>query len=254
MELSARSLAKGAVNWVIGPLGIEVVRKDHHDWSDTRNFIPIEDTLAGAKLLGLSVGDYIDTVLNNIPGATQFTIDEMKRLGVFDGAVATVLEIGPGSGRYLEKTIAACSPGHYEIYETSKPWASFLVREYRVIQQPTDGRGLASTLDASCDLVHAHKVFSSIPFVPTVTYWGEMERVARRGAHIVFDIMTEACLDAETVGKWAASGIDNGAYPAAMPRSVAIEAFAANGCDLIGSFLVPMGEEGQTETFVFRKN
>ena len=124
MEMSARSLAKGAVNWTIGALGVEVVRKSHHDWSDTRNFIPIEVTLAGAKRAGLSVGDYIDTVMNNIPGATQFTIDEMKRLGVFGRPVGTVVEIGPGSGRYLEKTIAACSPGRYEIYETSEPWAS----------------------------------------------------------------------------------------------------------------------------------
>jgi hypothetical protein len=253
MELSPRSLAKGAMNWVIGPLGVEVVRKDRHDWSDTRNFIPIEDTLAGARRAGISVGDYIDTVLNNIPGATQFTIDEMKRLGVFDEAAGTVLEIGPGSGRYLEKTIAVCSPGRYEIYETSQPWAAFLVREYRVTQQPTDGRGLTSTPDASCDLVHAHKVFSSIPFLPTVKYWGEMARVARSGAYIAFDIMTEACLDTATLRKWAASGIDNGAYPAAMPRKVALEFFAETGCALVGSFTVPMGE-GRTETFVFRKN
>jgi len=211
MDMSARSLAKEAMNWVIGPLGVEVVRKDRHDWSDTSNFIPIEDTLAGARRAGLSVGDYIDTVLNNIPGATQDTIDAMKRLGVFAAPVATVLEIGPGSGRYLEKTIAACSPGRYEIYETSLPWAAFLAREYRVIQQPTDGSALASTPDASCDLVHAHKVFSSIPFMPTVKYWGEMARVARGSAHIVFDIMTEACLDPATIRKWAASGIDNGA-------------------------------------------
>jgi hypothetical protein len=252
MEVSARALAKEAVNWVIGPLGMEVVRKADHDWSDTRNFIPIEETLAGARRAGLSVGDYIDSVLNNIPGATQFTIDEMRRLGVFADPVQTVLEIGPGSGRYLEKTIAAASPSRYEIYETSLPWASFLVREYHVVQQPTDGVGLAASANGSCDLVHAHKVFSSIPFMPSIKYWGEMVRVARRGAYIVFDIMTEACLDAETLRKWAASGIDNGAYPAAMPRNAALDFFAASRCDLVGGFQVPMGE-GRTETFVFRK-
>ena len=128
----------------------------------------------------------------------------------------------------------------------------FLTREYRVIHQPTDGRGLSSTPDGSCDLVHAHKVFSGVPFLVTVTYWGEMVRVACCGAHIVFDIMTEACLDSGTLRKWVASGIDNGAYPAAMPRTIALEFFAERGCTLVGSFLVPMGK-GHTETFVFRK-
>lgn len=252
MDFSARSLAKDAVNWVIGPLGVQVVRKGQHDWNDTRNFIPIEETLAAAKSRGMSIGDYIDGVLNNIPGATKFTMDELGRLGVFAKPIDCVLEIGPGSGRYLEKTIAACTPKRVEIYETSLPWASFLASQYHVTLQQTDGHSLAPTSDHSCDIVQAFKVFSSIPFMPTIKYWAEMLRVARSGAFIIFDIMTDACLSPETVWRWTASGVDNGAYPAAMPRSTAVDFFASAGCTLVGSFLVPMGV-GQTETLVFQK-
>ena len=249
--MSFRRSTKNALNWLVSPFGLEIRRRTH-DWSDTRNFIPLEETLAASERMGLSVGDYIDKVLNNIPGATQFTIDEMSRFGTFSQAIQTVLEIGPGSGRYLEKTLALCSPSRYEIYETSVPWASFLVKRYGVVFQPTNGGLLNSTTDASCDLVHAHKVFSTIPFLPTIQYWSEMVRVARRGAYVVFDIMTEECLDMPTLKEWRLSKIDNGSYPATMPRAVAIEFFTTNDCSLVGSFFVPMGK-GRTEAFIFRK-
>ena len=112
-QRSPRSLAKRALNWAAAPLGVKIVST--HDWSNTRNFIPFEITIKAAQGAGLSIGDYIDSVINNIPGATQATIDGMSRLGVFSGQIAKVVEIGPGSGRYLEKTIEACSPSQYEI-------------------------------------------------------------------------------------------------------------------------------------------
>ena len=250
-QRSPRSLAKRALNWAAAPLGVKIVST--HDWSNTRNFIPFEITIKAAQGAGLSIGDYIDSVINNIPGATQATIDGMSRLGVFSGQIAKVVEIGPGSGRYLEKTIEACSPSLYEIYETAGPWASYIVSKFNVALQPTDGKTLRSTPEGSADLVHAHKVFNSIPFVETYSYWTEMARVARSGAHVVFDIMTEDCLDSSTLEKWVAEETGNGVYPAIMPRSLAIECFESRGFALVGTYIVPLGP-GRSETFVFRKN
>ncbi|MBI1361460.1 MAG: methyltransferase domain-containing protein [Alphaproteobacteria bacterium] len=251
MQTSPAKRVQAAINKVVGPLGIRVVR-NRHDWSDTQNFIPLKGTLAAAQKASLSVGDYIDTVMNNIPGATRFMIDSLHKLGVFDDAVASALEIGPGSGRYLEKIVEACRPARYEIYETAKPWANYLVSRHNVILQPTDGSSLAPTADASCDLVMAFKVFSSIPFMPTIRYWLEMQRVTRPGGRIVFDVMTEDCLPPGAIATWAASGINNGAYPAVMPRRPMLALFDTAGFALVGSFRAPMGV-GQTETFVFRK-
>ncbi len=251
--MSLKSLARSTVNRAMAKVGVQVVRADsQHDWNDTRTFIPLETTLRKAKEAGLSVGDYIDAVMNKIPGATQQTIDEMARLGVFAKPLRRVLEIGPGSGRYLEKTIAACHPEAYEIYETAAPWAKYVTENYPVVLQPTDGRSLAASANASVDLVQAHKVFSGIPFLPTCFYWTEMARVLRPGGYAAFDVITEDCLDGATLEKWLRSEIDNGAYPAVVPRAVVTTYFGGHGFDLVGTAMIPIGP-GTTELFVFRK-
>lgn len=247
-----QSLRK-AVNGIIGLAGLELVRKGGHDWTDQTQFIPLRETLAAARQSGLSVGDYIDSILNDTPGATAVTIEAMTRLGALERRGGRVVEIGPGSGRYLEKVKGLLAPDHYEIYETSREWTAYLVEAYGVTAQPCDQRSLAGTATASADLVHAHKVFSSINFMPTCRYWPEMARVTRPGGYCVFDIMTESCLDPETIEKWAASDTDAGSYPTATPRQAAVSFFESRGFALVGSFLAPFGH-GRTELLVFRKS
>jgi hypothetical protein len=261
MNLLTRSFRAKATGMVLGvasmaaaPFGLEVDNKrtHAHDWSDLASYIPFEPTLQAARQVGVSVGDYIDSVMNGTPNATQATIDQMAALGVFAAPIETVVEIGPGSGRYLEKTLKACPSARYEIYETAQKWATYVAEKYGAIWQPTDGRSLAATPTGSVDLVQAHKVFSSIPFLATARYWLEIFRVTRPGAFAVFDIVTEACMTPELVTRWVSSGRGSASYPALTPRAVAIDTFASNGFGLVGSFIVPMGP-GTTETFVFRK-
>jgi SAM-dependent methyltransferase len=249
---SILSLARVTVNRVLSPLGIEIIRRRGHDWGDTRTFLPFEQTIASAARRGLSLNDYIDEVINKIPGATQATIDGMKNLGVFARPIHSVVEIGPGSGRYLEKTLAQCAPERYEVYETAIPWAAYVRDKYHVVLQPTDGRTLSSTFDESADLVQAHKVFCGIPALPTFRYWAEMARVCRSDGHAVFDIVTEDCLDLDALRDWIGSSTEYGPYPATIPRRTAIEYFASRRFDLVGTFFIPLGT-GRTEVFVFRK-
>jgi hypothetical protein len=246
--------AKTVINWALAPFGVRLVRKNGsaHDWKKIDTFIPFEATLEAARSAGLSVGDYIDSVMNRIPGATQATIDEMSRLGVFSDKIETVVEIGPGSGRYLEKTLKACTPSRYEIYETAGLWADYVAEKYNVILQPTNGRSLAATPDSSADLVQAHKVFSATPFLTTARYWLEMCRVVRPGGFVVFDIVTEACMDPAAVNGWVSSqGVDS-TYPAMVAHTTAVDFFASQGLSLVGRFFIPMGP-GKTEIYVFRK-
>jgi hypothetical protein len=163
-----------------------------------------------------------------------------------------VLEIGPGSGRYLEKTLLECAPERYEIYETAGPWATHLEQTYPVVRRPTDGVTLAATSDDSVDLVQAHKVLSGTDLLATLRYWSEMARVAAPGGYVVFDVVTERCLSPETVDRWVASGLQTGSYPAAVPRQSACDFFSSRGFRLAGSFTVPMGP-GTTEVLAFQK-
>ncbi|MGW8379042.1 methyltransferase domain-containing protein [Streptomyces sp. ODS28] len=246
------SVVKSGVKRLLGRAGFDIVRSTNNR-GGVDDFIPFEATVQAARKAGLPVGDYIDEVMNGTPGATQSTIDELRNRGVFAGGPDTVLEIGPGSGRYLEKTLKECSPARYEIYETAAPWADYLVATFGVVARPTAECSLAPTADGSVDLVQAHKVFNTLTFLGSSRYFFEMARVARPGGRIVFDVMTENCLDPATMHAWATKGgAGHDSYPAAMPRRVCVDLFATLGCRLESAFLAPLGF-ASTEVLVFRK-
>ncbi|MFF0130324.1 methyltransferase domain-containing protein [Streptomyces mirabilis] len=248
----ATSVLKSGIKRLLGRTGFDIVRSTNNR-GGVDDFIPFEATMRAARAAGLPVGDYIDDVMNGTPGATQSTIDELRGLGVFAADPDTVLEIGPGSGRYLEKTLKECLPGRYEIYETAAPWADYLVDTFGVVAQPVAGFTLAPTPDGSIDLVQAHKVFNTVTFLGASRYFLEMARVTRPGGRIVFDVMTETCLDPTTMRAWATEGgAGHDSYPAAMPRQTCVDLFATLGCSLEASFLAPMGV-ASTEVLVFRK-
>ncbi|MFD7032239.1 class I SAM-dependent methyltransferase [Streptomyces sp. NPDC059917] len=248
----ATAALKSGLKRLLGRTGFDIVRSTNSR-GGVDDFLPFEATVRAARSAGLSVGDYIDEVMNGTPGATQATIDELRALGVFAADPRTVLEIGPGSGRYLEKTLQECSPDRYEIYETAAPWAGYLVDTFEVIARPTAECSLAPTPDGSVDLVQAHKVFNTVTFLSASRYFLEMARVTRPGGRIVFDVMTETCLDPATMRAWAAQGgAGHDSYPAAMPRRACVDLFATLDCALEASFPARMGF-ASTEVLVFAK-
>jgi len=93
-----KSVLKSGVKRLLGRTGFDIVRSTNN-LGGVDDFIPFEATMKAAKGAGLSVGDYIDEVMNGTPEATQSTIDELRTLGVYEAKPNTVLEIGPGSGR-----------------------------------------------------------------------------------------------------------------------------------------------------------
>ncbi|HEX3625626.1 MAG TPA: hypothetical protein VH280_09390 [Verrucomicrobiae bacterium] len=244
---------RNGINRMLGAFNCEIVRKSGrpHDWSDVGQFIPLEETLSGARKAGLTVGEYIDTK-HNVPGATRATHERLVALGVFKDRIDRVCEIGPGSGRFVEKTIQACKPSHYEIYETAGPWADYLVKAYKVITQPTDGVTLANTPTSSIDLVQAHKVFVCLLFLTVCSYFTEIVRVTKPGGWVVFDIMTEDCVDEYNLPLWLKTGVNTRTYPQMISKQFALAFFARHNVDFIHSFIVPM-KPGRTECMVFRK-
>ena len=239
-------MARNKLNVMLGFAGFQLVRPSEREY--VKSYQPFRRTLAEAKKSGLSVGDYIDSKFH-VPGATQATVDQMAALGVFAKPIQSVCEIGPGSGRYLERVQRLCRPQSYEIYEPETEWSNWLVRTYGVTAQESDGRRLGNTASDSMDLVHAHKVFVCLPFVITCQYLGEMARVARPGGQIAFDVVTEPCMPGGTLAQWIERAIY---YPCIMPRNFVIDLFARSHCTLRNSFFAPM-MPGQSEYLVFNK-
>ena len=120
--------------------------------------------------------------------------------------------------------------------------------------QPTDGVTLQATATASVDLVHAQKVFPTMPTIVQFGYLEEMARVTRPGGFVVFDMLTERCLDDATLARWFAARLPAGPYPSATPRELAVAFLARREVHLTGSFLIAT-EPGITECMVFvRRN
>lgn len=186
MNQSLKTTVGKSINVLLGLLDLKLTRLSQ-PYTEYRDYIPFEETIAGAKEADLSVGDYIDAK-HNKPSATQDTIDQMSALGVFEGQVDRICEIGPGSGRYLDKIVKICTPTYYEIYETASKWEKYLEQTYQVVAHSSDGKSLASTPSNSIDLVHAHKVMPGQPSLVMCHYFEEMARVARTGGKIVFDM------------------------------------------------------------------
>jgi SAM-dependent methyltransferase len=247
MSTTLRELTKRAVKGTLRVAGYDLIYAGQQD-NYVKSFLDFEETMRAAAEAGMSIADFVDAE-HNEPGATKAAIDKLVQIGVFSGTVERVCEIGPGSGRYLEKTIPACRPKYYEIYETALDWSRWLEHTYGVTAHPADGKSLGHTPDGSMDLVFAHKVFVYIPFLTTCSYLREMLRVSRVGGRLVFDIVTESCMDDQTVEKWFQSKLN---YPCVMPKAYVCEFFEERGCALIGSFFVPM-RPGRTECLVFRK-
>ena len=242
--------ASKSINSILGVVGVKLVRKNAY-FSDYRAYISLNATISGARKAGLSVGEYID-VKHNKAGSTQQTIDQMDSLGVFKNKIERVCEIGPGSGRYLEKILQISSPNYYEIYETSTEWQKWLVKKYGVVAKPTDGRSLASTPTCSIDLVHAHKVFPGQPSLVILHYIKEMSRVIKLGGKIVFDIVTEDCMDEVTLETWLKTYSGYQHYPCLMAKQFAVDFLCKQGFSVDGSFLITM-KPGLTQYLVFTK-
>jgi len=220
-------------------------------FEDYRSFIPFRETIAAAREAGLPVGDYIEARYDT-PEAAGGTLRQMAKLGVFERPVDRICEIGPGSGRYLRETLKHCTPSHYEVYETARQWAEWLSSEYHVLLRHADGRSLAATPSESIDLVQAHKVLPGQPFLVTCRYIAEMARIARVGGKVAFDLVTEDCMDPDTLESWLKSESGYQHYPNMIPKAYALDLCRKHGLQCDGQFLESM-KPGVTQCFVFSK-
>jgi hypothetical protein len=245
-----RKLTRSALamsNRLLSPAHIELTKTWERRARPFAEYISLEPTVRSARALGMSVGDYIDWQYN-VPGATEEAISKLVKMGALSEQIETVCEVGPGSGRYLERVQSICRPRHYEIYETSSEWEQWLVEQFNVSARHADGLALRETEADSIDLVHANKVFPGLSILAVCSYLDDMSRVLRSGGKMFFDVLTESCLTDDLLSAWWQSGVT---FPCSMISSEFVADFLSRrGVEFMGEFLSPM-KPAVTNVLVF---
>lgn len=245
--MSFRAKLAKPVNNALRPLHVQLVSSTSPDPA-IKSFLSARKTIAAASKAGMPLGAYIDQTYAK-PGATPDTVRAMLKFAELGSTCETVCEIGPGSGRFAEEVIAAVHPAHYEIYETATDWLPRLRQLPNAVIRNCDGHSLSETPDLSVDLVHAQKVFVYLEFHTTAAYLEEMARVVRPGGAVAFDVVTENCLDDETVRNW----VQVNSFYNPVPREWAVEFMQRRGLTLSGSHFLPL-PPGTAELLVFRRD
>lgn len=235
---------KTAIKSLLAQAGLTITRINH----TSKGYIPAKATVSAAEKAGLSVCDYVERMWSN-QGDTEKLVHRLATYGLFRDTTEnpTVVEIGTGTGRYLEKVLARCHPARYESYEIAKDWSAWLRSRYpKVVSHEADGVSLKQTPDHSVDLLHAHGVFVYLPFLVSYGYWQEIWRVMKPGSTVVFDMCSEGCFDESAVERWLKS---EHRYPCFLSKQYVVSLFEKHGFSLIASFMNRYGE-GRSEYLV----
>lgn len=213
------------------------------------SFLSFRETRRAAREAGKPIGDYLESIWNCV-GQADRVVQRMQQLGCLSRC-ENVLEIGPGSGRFLQAVRHCANPNHYEIYETALEWARWLSKTNSpyVVQQPADGHSLSATTDRSCDLVHGHGVFVYLPPLISFEYFKEMARVCRLEGHIIFDFFPSEEFDEASVLRWLST---NDRFATVLPRSAVTRFFERRGFTVVGEFYRRVSE-GRGLYLAFRR-
>lgn len=222
-----------------------------------KSFIDCYSTVTAAKRAGMSVCDYLEGLELDArkKGRRDRIVERLHCLGILKD-FTRVCEIGPGTGRFMERILEIAHPQVYDIFETDIGWRDYLKEKHhdtnycQVNAHDADGISLTSIPHNSCGLVHAHAVFVYLPLLHVVQYIKEMVRVSNLDGYIVFDFFPAESFDLATTEKWL-----NGSHhwPVVIPRIMLVELMNSMGCIKVASFSEIYGES-QTEYLIFVKS
>ena len=211
-------------------------------------YIDARQTVEAASAAGQSICQYVENLWDCV-GVTERIVDQIDQRGVFRRANLNVLEIGAGTGRFMEINLARHDIARYESYERAADWAEYLSQIYRIISQPCDGSRLTATDNESVDVVVAYGVFVYLPLLVAARYFVDVARVLRPGGWFVFDAYTPKCFPDDVLDQWIMSDHD---YPVVLPSEMIAHQLERRGLQFVDAFDNPYGI-GQTEYQLFRK-
>lgn len=244
----------GALNRVLSRTGFMITRAAPSQAESWRSRIggryrTDREVIALAAKRGLSVGDYLEEEWGQ-SGRSRGIVQRLHAMGAVTPTLRTVCEIGPGSGRYIERIAEIATPVRYEIYEIERQRARWLARTHPVVVCTANGERLSGTADDSIQLVHAHGVFASLKTITCLAYFKEFARVTAPGGHVAFDIVSEECLHDADVAAWLQTPLR---YVNFLSRPFVVEFFERHGLSLVGDFRLPLMVFGHSVYLVFAK-
>lgn len=242
-----RRLLERTVNGILNPLGVRVVRHGPPPTIGGRR-LSEKAVVAEARRRGISAGEYLEKLFGKEGRALEI-IQRMRGKGALSEKVFAVCEIGPGSGLYVQEVLKHAPVKRYEIYEIERSRAEYLAGEFSVVMQPTDGETLRATSSRTIDLIHAHGVFVTLDFLTSCSYFREIERVIAPGGHVVFDIITEDCLDDSGIDSWLNTPLR---YPSLHSRDYVIRFFSERGFSMVDEFVTPLLVHGSSHYLMLR--
>lgn len=215
--------------------------------SGNGRYIGARKTVEAAAIEGLSVCDYVER-LWSIEGLTDQTLDQLETAKTLTKDVCSILEIGTGTARFLDKTLQRYPTVRYEVYENASDWAKWIDETYPAIVHPADGRSLCHTPSESIDTVVAYGVFVYLPILVSCRYFHEAARVLKSGGYLAFDAFTESCFDEPVLAKWVESPHE---YPIIFPELFFRSFLEGLGFELQTTFPNRCGE-GHSNFMVFK--
>ena len=212
-------------------------------------YINCAETIAAARSQGCTVPEYVAALWSE-SGVVDACVRRIANFVLELPPDPKIVEIGPGTGRFLESWMKILKPKLYEIYEIDEEWAQYLSETYGTQRCITNGNSLGGTTTASCDLVLAHYVFVYLSLRTAFQYFAEMTRVVRPGGFIAFDVYLADKFDRENIAAFQSSADHQ--WGVILPRSGLVEFFAAAGCNLVGEFRMK-AFLGHSDYLIFQK-
>ena len=212
-------------------------------------YIGCRSTVTNAQRAGLTVPAYVAQIWEEQGVVEQF-VQYLGNLVPLSNC-SKILEIGAGTGRFLEPISRLASPASYEVYETNSDWADYLVRTYNVTAHKADGRSLVQTPNASQKLVHAHGVFVYLSIPVAFGYFHEMCRVCAPGGFVVFDCFLSDRQTLSSIERWRTNRDE---WQIILPREPIIALFTQNGFETVAAdYETKTFRNGFSQYLIFRR-
>lgn len=197
-----------------------------------RSYVSCEKYIRRAKEAGLSLCDYSEN-RGGRKGFRDIVFQEISKY-VSPDYIKNVCEIGPGTGRYLEKVLEI-NPYilNYYYYETAKDWREWLGENYNCIAREADGISLRQEKSGTIDFCHSHQVFIYLSMYCVLCYIREMIRVSSTNGIILFDYYNENSFNETKSGKLIRKKMN---WPVIIPDALILSLLSDHNCEVIKNF------------------